>query len=143
VKNNEAPNIQVSQSSEAASELPIDDFQQNTFMMTTSHEIDAARSSDNTLDTLPADPEKQNHTSETQSYSEQNQNDAIWPDGDIQKGIAKPKAEAGPTAPALLNLMDPSSYPDGGLQAWLCVLGAFCALFVSFGPPQSPPCSMR
>lgn len=107
--------------------------------MTTPHKMDAARSSDNTLDTLPADLEKQNHTSETQSYSEQNQNDAIWSDGDIQKGIAKPKAEAGPTAPAPSTLMDPSSYPDGGLQAWLCVLGAFCALFVSFGTPQCPP----
>jgi hypothetical protein len=30
-------------------------------------------------------------------------------------------------------MMDPSSFPDGGLQAWLTVGGAWCALFVSFG----------
>lgn len=28
---------------------------------------------------------------------------------------------------------DPSSFPDGGLQAWLVVSGAFCCLFCSFG----------
>ncbi|KAL2863151.1 putative MFS monocarboxylate transporter (Mct) [Aspergillus lucknowensis] len=27
----------------------------------------------------------------------------------------------------------PSQYPDGGLQAWLVVAGAFCCLFCSFG----------
>ncbi|KAL9110111.1 MAG: hypothetical protein Q9227_005305 [Pyrenula ochraceoflavens] len=32
-----------------------------------------------------------------------------------------------------LGLMDPSSFPDGGIKAWSCVLGGFCALFVSFG----------
>jgi hypothetical protein len=28
---------------------------------------------------------------------------------------------------------DPSAFPDGGLEAWTVVLGAFCTLFVSFG----------
>ncbi|KAL8953618.1 MAG: hypothetical protein Q9222_000544 [Ikaeria aurantiellina] len=28
---------------------------------------------------------------------------------------------------------DPSSFPDGGVQAWLAVSGAFCCLFCSFG----------
>ena len=28
---------------------------------------------------------------------------------------------------------DPSSFPDGGLEAWLAVSGAFCCLFCSFG----------
>ena len=36
----------------------------------------------------------------------------------------KPKAPAG---------FDPSSFPDGGLEAWLAVSGAFCCLFCSFG----------
>jgi hypothetical protein len=29
--------------------------------------------------------------------------------------------------------LHPDSYPDGGAQAWMAVLGAFCCLFVSFG----------
>jgi len=29
--------------------------------------------------------------------------------------------------------VDPASFPDGGLEAWLAVLGGFMALFVSFG----------
>ncbi|KAF2703806.1 putative MFS monocarboxylate transporter [Pleomassaria siparia CBS 279.74] len=31
------------------------------------------------------------------------------------------------------NPWDPSAFPDGGAEAWLVVLGCFCALFVSFG----------
>ena len=30
-------------------------------------------------------------------------------------------------------IMDPASFPDGGVKAWTTVLGGFCALFVSFG----------
>ena len=30
-------------------------------------------------------------------------------------------------------MMDPASFPDGGLKAWLTVLGGSCCLFVSFG----------
>lgn len=36
-------------------------------------------------------------------------------------------------APPPNPMMDPKSFPDGGLDAWLCVLGGFCALFCSFG----------
>ena len=39
-------------------------------------------------------------------------------------------ASSNVTAPGL---MDPSSFPDGGLKAWLVVFGGFCSLFVSFG----------
>lgn len=37
--------------------------------------------------------------------------------------------------PANVNAAPPamSPAPDGGLQAWLVVLGGFCVLFVSFG----------
>ena len=28
---------------------------------------------------------------------------------------------------------DPNDFPDGGLQAWLVVLGGFCTVFASFG----------
>ncbi len=31
------------------------------------------------------------------------------------------------------SIMSPDAFPDGGLQAWLVVLGAFCCLFCSFG----------
>ncbi|KAK2836955.1 hypothetical protein FQN49_006553 [Arthroderma sp. PD_2] len=30
-------------------------------------------------------------------------------------------------------MMEPSAYPDGGVEAWTVVFGGFCALFVSFG----------
>ncbi|KAK2777178.1 hypothetical protein FQN52_003203 [Onygenales sp. PD_12] len=43
-------------------------------------------------------------------------------------------AEKGqPTQAPPSNPMDPSSFPDGGLEAWTVVFGGFCALFVSFG----------
>lgn len=28
---------------------------------------------------------------------------------------------------------DPASFPDGGWEAWLCVVGGFCTIFCSFG----------
>lgn len=36
-------------------------------------------------------------------------------------------------APAAISPMDPSQFPDGGTQAWLCVLGGICGLIASFG----------
>ncbi|MCJ1307749.1 hypothetical protein MMC25_001397 [Agyrium rufum] len=30
-------------------------------------------------------------------------------------------------------MLDPSSFPDGGFEAWMVVFGGFCSLFVSFG----------
>ncbi|KAI9758540.1 MAG: Altered inheritance of mitochondria protein 24, mitochondrial [Chaenotheca gracillima] len=47
--------------------------------------------------------------------------------GDSEKNApegVKPPAPGG---------IDPSSFPDGGLEAWLVVLGGFCCLFCSFG----------
>ncbi|KAK4955109.1 hypothetical protein LTR10_007303 [Elasticomyces elasticus] len=46
------------------------------------------------------------------------------PQADVEKG-SPPK----PSTPGF----DPRQNPDGGLQAWLCVLGGFCVLFCSFG----------
>lgn len=43
-------------------------------------------------------------------------------DGTPEKLDAPPAGPPGPGPP-----------PDGGLQAWLTVLGGFCGLFVSFG----------
>ncbi|KAJ5086942.1 hypothetical protein NUU61_008249 [Penicillium alfredii] len=70
--------------------------------------------------------------------------------GDLEKGTQPethqdaPSQAGGPetntatekdaTAPALTPAPSPiGPPPDGGLQAWLVVLGAFCGLFVSFG----------
>ena len=41
--------------------------------------------------------------------------------------------ESAQTAGRALNPWDPSQFPDGGVEAWLVVLGCFCCLFVSFG----------
>ena len=30
-------------------------------------------------------------------------------------------------------ILDPSQFPDGGFEAWLCVGGGFCCAFCSFG----------
>ncbi|PGH10206.1 hypothetical protein AJ79_05459 [Helicocarpus griseus UAMH5409] len=35
--------------------------------------------------------------------------------------------------PPLNPMVDPSAFPDGGMEAWTVVFGGFCALFVSFG----------
>lgn len=37
------------------------------------------------------------------------------------------KAAPAPAAP------NPADFPDGGLEAWLVVLGGFCTVFASFG----------
>ena len=58
------------------------------------------------------------------------------PNADIEKEAAKADAEAAPAPP---NFMDPSSFPDGGPQARLCLLGAFCAMFVSSVCPSYTP----
>lgn len=61
---------------------------------------------------------------------------------DLQKrvdGIAASPAGAGGDAeksgpePAPGLGVDPSDFPDGGLRAWLVVLGGFCSLFCTFG----------
>ena len=101
--------------------------------MTTTHGLRPARGSDSTLDSAPVDVEKENHASDTASSLGDHQHIGVAAKGDVEKGLTKPDAEAGPAAPAIPNFMDPASFPDGGMQAWLCVLGSFCALFVSFG----------
>ncbi|KAK5168867.1 uncharacterized protein LTR77_006176 [Saxophila tyrrhenica] len=46
---------------------------------------------------------------------------------DVEQGT--PEKPQGPPPGAF----DPRQNPDGGLKAWLCVLGGFCSLFCSFG----------
>lgn len=53
------------------------------------------------------------------------------PTGDETKETDPEKSPVEP--PPLNPMMDPSSFPDGGWEAWLVVLGSFCNMFVSFG----------
>jgi hypothetical protein len=46
-------------------------------------------------------------------------------ESDVEQG--EPMKHKGPPA------FDPRQNPDGGMQAWLCLLGGFCTLFCSFG----------
>jgi hypothetical protein len=48
-----------------------------------------------------------------------------------QPPFAEKQAE--PTAPAPVSPFHPSQFPDGGKDAWLCLLGGACCLFCSFG----------
>ncbi|KAI0123710.1 major facilitator superfamily transporter [Xylariales sp. AK1849] len=49
---------------------------------------------------------------------------------DLEKGgFAATQKPAGGPPPGFA----PADFPDGGLDAWLCVLGGFCALFCTFG----------
>lgn len=50
------------------------------------------------------------------------------PTSDIEKAASLTEPKGPPPGG-----FDPSQFPDGGLQAWLCVLGCFCILFCSFG----------
>lgn len=56
---------------------------------------------------------------------------AALPPEDETKEMDPEKSPA--ATPPANPMMDPSSFPDGGWQAWLVVLGSFCNMFVSFG----------
>jgi hypothetical protein len=88
----------------------------------------AADSEKGYLEVNDADVEKQNEANHAIPATPSLSNDA-----DADKTSSNNDAE--PKAPPQMKnpMMDPSSFPDGGLQAWLTVGGAWCALFVSFG----------
>lgn len=44
-----------------------------------------------------------------------------------------PSQKPGGGGPPPGGMHDPSSFPDGGFKAWLCVVGGFLCLFCSFG----------
>ncbi|KAI5806161.1 major facilitator superfamily domain-containing protein [Geopyxis carbonaria] len=60
-------------------------------------------------------------------------------DGATLEAVRTEKAAAGDhmgtveKQETVLSVHHPRSFPDGGLQAWLCVFGGFCCLFCSFG----------
>ena len=41
--------------------------------------------------------------------------------------------ETNAAAPKSVSPMDPSQFPEGGLEAWTVVFGAACGIYVSFG----------
>ena len=45
----------------------------------------------------------------------------------------EPQPEAGANMQIESAGPNPADFPDGGLEAWLVVLGGFCAIFCSFG----------
>ena len=51
---------------------------------------------------------------------------------DVAEGASESDIEKNKPAEPHAGL-DPSAFPDGGLEAWLVVSGAFCCLFCSFG----------
>ncbi|KAK0640233.1 Aspyridones efflux protein apdF [Lasiodiplodia hormozganensis] len=59
--------------------------------------------------------------------------DAVKKDANAVDSRVALDVEKGPQLAAPVNPWDPSAFPDGGAEAWLAVLGCFCALFVSFG----------
>ena len=103
--------------------------------MTTQPSSELDRASDTTLEANNADAEKQNQTNDDMSAElDHNQQ------GDVEKAADKVDPETEPPAPPKNPWMDPSSFPDGGTKAWMCVAGAWFALFVSFGKVyQRPP----
>lgn len=48
-------------------------------------------------------------------------------DADLEKGGVIPKSTPAPGG------VNPADFPDGGVEAWLVVLGGWCCLFCSFG----------
>ena len=46
------------------------------------------------------------------------------PEAEVEPGADTEIAPSGP---------NPADFPDGGLEAWLVVMGGFCAVFCSFG----------
>lgn len=52
---------------------------------------------------------------------------------DIEQRPADKALGESQTGPEPVNPWHPSQFPDGGRNAYLCLLGAFCCLFCSFG----------
>ncbi|KAJ4358472.1 uncharacterized protein N0V89_003055 [Didymosphaeria variabile] len=54
-------------------------------------------------------------------------------ESDVEQRAAEKDLSNSQTAPEPINPWHPSQFPDGGKDAYLCLLGAFCCLFCSFG----------
>lgn len=75
----------------------------------------------------PVDAENNNRNMASDEPNDHTPDDAKPKPTDVEQG--EPEKPRGPPPGAF----DPRQNPDGGLKAWLCVVGGFCALFCSFG----------
>ncbi|KAK4937662.1 hypothetical protein LTR10_021735 [Elasticomyces elasticus] len=73
-----------------------------------------------------------NNDPESQLQEKTGATDADSP-ADRSVTSAEQNVQAEPAKPPYNPWADPSSFPDGGTQAWLTVLGGFCCLFNSWG----------
>ena len=74
--------------------------------------------------------------SQTTSLAASIRDDKTRPsNADIEQSPIKEKRPntTEPTAPATVSPFHPSQFPEGGKDAYLCLLGGFCCLFCSFG----------
>ena len=92
--------------------------------MSTSPSSDLAKGSDTTLE---------KDRIETENGARVANGSDLSHDGNADNATDNAEAEKDAAPPAKNMMMDPSSFPDGGIKAWSTVFGAFCALLVSFG----------
>jgi MFS family permease len=88
------------------------------------------------LDKAPYNDSTVNDQPSMERYPSQN-NDTeanIFPESEVEAHADLEKAglEEKPVGP-VAGGTNPADFPDGGLEAWLVVLGCWCALFCSFG----------
>ena len=83
---------------------------------------------------MSSEPEKVpvNNDPESQLHEKTGATDTDSP-GDRSVTSAEQNVQVEPAKPPYNPWADPSSFPDGGAQAWLAVLGGFCCLFNSWG----------
>jgi hypothetical protein len=55
------------------------------------------------------------------------------PQNDSEKSLSSRDGDTVTEKPTLPKPSDPSQFPDGGLRAWIVVIGAFCCIFCSLG----------
>lgn len=91
---------------------------------------------DDKVDSVPYDGRK--HSTERQSLerigSQIKETEAnIFPESKVEVEADLENAGVIPRSVVAPGGVNPADFPDGGLEAWLVVLGSFCCLFVSFG----------
>jgi MFS family permease len=91
---------------------------------------------DDKVESVPYDGRR--HSTERQSLERigsQNKEteENIFPEPEAEVEVDLENAGVIPRSVVAPGGVNPADFPDGGLEAWLVVLGSFCCLFVSFG----------